>query len=55
MNLSVSNSNRFCFQFQYQTLLEECKYKLKKVKSFITDDLESSSDDDYEEKDLKTL
>ena len=33
-----------------QIFLEECKYKIKEIeiKSFITDDLESSSSDDFE-------
>ena len=35
-------------KFYPQTLLEECKYEIKKVKmeNFINDDLETSSSDD---------
>ena len=58
MRLSVSNSDLFCFQigksYYLQTLLRECKYKIKEkvIKSFVEDYWKSSSDgdeDDYEE------
>ena len=37
-----------CKKYYPQTLLEECKYEIKKVKmeNFINDDLETSSSDD---------
>ena len=37
-----------------QAFLEECKYKIKKkeIKSFINDDLENFSDDDFEKEDF---
>lgn len=38
-----------------QAFLEECKYKIieKEKKSLTTDDLESSSDDGFKERDLE--
>ena len=58
MQLFIDDNARFCYQsrkkYYSQTLLEECKYKQKKIKieNLIDDDLEKSlsdseTDNDY--------
>ena len=54
MHLYIGNSNWFCLKTSKncypQAFLKEYKYKIKEkeIKSFIEDDLESSSDDNSE-------
>ena len=57
MQVFINNNVRFCCQskekFYPQTLLEECKYKPKKIKmeNLIDNDLEKSSSDESDNED----